>query len=206
MFCKFLAFLCFVHKNEKKTLYFLCPSMQCLIHLLINDIFHLIKSVASFWKSTTGTDLNRDELLGGNEITTGLGTKLWAGGEILGDPHPCQPDQCHNSYQSSHTDALHKLDPPKGEGPSRRAGIRVSTEFLKDHNQLLDRNMLLMIKVVLVARFCSCIYIWKDGQGAACSNLEKLIALYDRGDAILVAAGNDGFRILKMLEAHCSLQ
>jgi hypothetical protein len=34
----------------------------------------------------------------------------------------------------------------------------------------------------------------------------KLIALYDGGDAILSVAGNDGFRILKMIEAHCSLQ
>ncbi len=68
----------------------------------------------------------------------------------------------------------------------------VLKEFLKDHNRLLDRNMLLMIKDVLVARYCSCISIWKDGQGDAFSNLEKLIALYDGGDAILVAAGNDG--------------
>jgi hypothetical protein len=75
-----------------------------------------------------------------------------------------------------------------------------------DHNRLLDRNMLLMIKDVLVTQYCSCISVWKDGQGDARSNLEKLIALYDGGDEILVAAGNDGFRILKMLEAPCSLQ
>jgi hypothetical protein len=81
MFCKFLAFLCFVHKNDKKTLYFLSPSMQCLIHLLINDSFHLRKSVASFWKSTTGTDLNRDKLLRGQFDYTGLGYKAMGWGE-----------------------------------------------------------------------------------------------------------------------------
>ena len=34
----------------------------------------------------------------------------------------------------------------------------------------------------------------------------KVIALYDGGDAILSVAGNEGFRILKMRKAHCSLR
>jgi len=66
--------------------------------------------------------------------------------------------------------------------------------------------MLLMIKDVLVARYCSCVSVWKDGKGDCKKNLEKLVALYNGGDAILSVAGNNGFRILKMLEAHCSLQ
>ncbi len=43
--------------------------------------------------------------------------------------------------------------------------------------------------------------------GGPCkSQLGKLVTLYDGGDAILSVAGNEGFRILKMLEAHCSPQ
>ncbi len=51
--------------------------------------------------------------------------------------------------------------------------------FLRDHNRLLGRNMLLMIKDVLVARYWSCVSVWKDGKGDARNNLVKLIALYN---------------------------
>jgi hypothetical protein len=50
---------------------------------------------------------------------------------------------------------------------------------------------------------CFCL---EGRKGPARANLEKLVTLYNGGDAILSVAGNEGFHILKMLEAHCSLQ
>jgi Mononegavirales RNA dependent RNA polymerase len=78
--------------------------------------------------------------------------------------------------------------------------------YLRDHRRLLDRNMLLMLKDVLVSRYCSCISVWKDGDVSAQIALQKLVAVYDGGDAIMTVAGNAGFCIIKMLEAHCSLR
>jgi hypothetical protein len=34
--------------------------------------------------------------------------------------------------------------------------------YLRDHRRLIDRNMLLMLKDVLIARYCSCVSVWKN--------------------------------------------
>jgi len=177
--------------------------------------------ITAFWKSTTGTDLSPDDLFRGNFEYYGLGYKALGWGEKFWVAHTLV--NIINAATSSEASALLRSTPwieswakdlkdekefclmGNADGFGRFVAIP-GWLFLRDHNRLLDRNMLLMIKDVLIARYCSCVSVWKTGDPNARKNLEKLIALYDGGDAVLCMAGNNGFRILKMLEAHCSLQ
>jgi hypothetical protein len=153
-----------------------------------------VEIVASFWKANTGTDLNRDDLLCSQFDYDGLGCKALGWGEKFWVAHTMV-----NLINATTATEARELPRSTSWIQTREKTLKDEQEFcvsgdadgfgrfvaipgwlfLRDHNRLLGRNMLLMIKDVLVARYWSCVSVWKDGKGDARNNLVKLIALYN---------------------------
>jgi hypothetical protein len=145
-----------------------------------------VSIVAAFWKSTTGETLNEEELLRGQFEQDGLGTKAKGWGEKFWITHTLvNLINCTNAQEAktllnstpwiktrekSIKDPLDFCMSGTAAGFGRFVAMP-RLVFLRDHNRLLDRNMLLMLKDVLVARYCSCISVWKDGKGKCGENL-----------------------------------
>lgn len=76
---------------------------------------------------------------------------------------------------------------------------------LEDMGRLLDRNMVLMIKDTLVARFCTKLTRIPTSTGALnLASLNKLTEFYKLGDDIMSSQGNDVFDVLQLLEPFCN--
>lgn len=71
---------------------------------------------------------------------------------------------------------------------------------------LIDRACLLMIKDTLIARYCSKLSLCDSSRPENKEKLYNLTLMYEKGDDLLVYAGNDAFRIIKLLEPHCNLR
>jgi hypothetical protein len=139
----------------------------------------LLEIVSAFWKSTTGETLNKESLRPGQFLRDGVGLKASGWGESFWILHTLvnlinssTAKGANEIYRS--TDWMLKMEksiPDELEFCVHRivAGLGRFTAipgllYLRDHRRLIDRNMLLMLKDVLVARYCSCISVWKDGR------------------------------------------
>ncbi|AJG39138.1 RNA-dependent RNA polymerase [Tacheng Tick Virus 3] len=78
--------------------------------------------------------------------------------------------------------------------------------LVKDE-RLLDRNMTLMIKDTLVARFCSKLSLLnKIGELRDEEHVRNLTHLYRAGDELIKHMGSEGYRVLQLLEPVCNLR
>nr|QYW06855.1 MAG: polymerase [Bole Tick Virus 2] len=76
---------------------------------------------------------------------------------------------------------------------------------LETHGRLLDRNMTLMIKDTMVARFTGKMsQIFDAHKGRQYLLVTKLHRLYQLGDEIMAMRGNDFYDVLQYLEPHCN--
>jgi hypothetical protein len=131
-----------------------------------------VATVAAFWKSVTGTTMDESTLLRGRFEQDGLGAKARSWGEKFWVSHTMvnlincttaaeartllEATPWITKREKSVKDPLDFCISGTVEGFGRFVAIP-GWIFLRDHNRLLDRNMLLMMKDVLVARYCSCI-------------------------------------------------
>nr|WAK77186.1 MAG: RNA-dependent RNA polymerase [Rhabdoviridae sp.] len=79
--------------------------------------------------------------------------------------------------------------------------------FFQLHNRLLNRDMTLMVKDTLIARYASKMSLLcrSDGQDGP-DALKKLTAFYAEGDSLMSSLGNSVYDILKLVEPHCNFQ
>nr|WAK76932.1 MAG: RNA-dependent RNA polymerase [Rhipicephalus associated rhabdo-like virus] len=79
--------------------------------------------------------------------------------------------------------------------------------YLKKEERLLDRNMVLMLKDTLIARFCSkmCLLNRAEPDSTTLAT-EKLTEVYHLGDQILRELDSDGYKALRLLEPVCNLR
>ncbi|UYL95605.1 MAG: RNA-dependent RNA polymerase [Yushu Rhabd tick virus 2] len=79
--------------------------------------------------------------------------------------------------------------------------------FLEREERLLDRNMTLMIKDTLVARFCSKLaLLGKLRELDAVKLVKRLTQLYTAGDHLIGQLDNEGYKVLQLLEPVCNLR
>ncbi|UYL95545.1 MAG: RNA-dependent RNA polymerase [Nanning Rhabd tick virus 1] len=92
------------------------------------------------------------------------------------------------------------LDPNFG-----RFHVGPGVAVLEDHKRLLDRNMVLMIKDTMAARFCTKLTrLNRASEPSNYTSLERLTELYELGDDIMKSQGNDLFDVLQLLEPFCN--
>ncbi|AJR28452.1 polymerase [Le Dantec virus] len=97
------------------------------------------------------------------------------------------------------------------------AGIRIDnflgtcylaggSAFLMNHNVLIDRGFLLMMKDLCVARFNTLLgmYLRVDHKFSQ-EDINSLMELYSIGDKILEESGSQGYKVIKLLEPCCNL-
>ena len=77
--------------------------------------------------------------------------------------------------------------------------------YFSKTKRLIDRSCLLMVKDVMVARYCSKVAVWGCGGPEQSERLEKLSRLYKKGDAMLIHYDNQAIEAIKSLEPHCNL-
>lgn len=76
---------------------------------------------------------------------------------------------------------------------------------LIEENRLLDRNMILMIKDTMVARFCTKLtLLTPDVTIITTSKLSRLTDFYYKGDQLMIEFDNDVFDVLQLLEPFCN--
>lgn len=180
--------------------------------------------VEAFWKGLTGKSLSNPELFLKREwfgSTPPKKTRLKSDGEAFWFFHRCT--LMMNSLSVRERDSLaevetgklnwsvEEFDSPTGFRATGRdpdwgeVVITPGLVFLKTEYRLLDRNMVLMIKDTLAARFCTKLSLVgrSDGKGGP-EALSGLEALYFEGDLLMSKLGNDAFDIVKLLEPHCN--
>lgn len=78
---------------------------------------------------------------------------------------------------------------------------------LVQERHLLDRNMVVMIKDTLAARFCTKLsQLDTEGLKSPLVRVEKLTQFYQLGDKIMTRRRNDVFDVLQLLEPQCNQQ
>ncbi|AJR28566.1 polymerase [Keuraliba virus] len=78
--------------------------------------------------------------------------------------------------------------------------------LLLDHNVLIDRGFLLMMKDLCVARFNTLLGLTlRVDDTFSTEDVNSLIRLYSTGDKVLQEAGSQGYKVIKLLEPCCNL-
>jgi hypothetical protein len=193
-------------------------------HMISSESCHLKDAsevLMAFWKTTTGTDLDPTELSRGQFPATEAGLRARHDGEWFWITHilTC----LMNASTREEAKQLKKTVPwirrlSKGEPTDTQFAAQADLGtwgtvtvvpgwvYFSKFKRLLERNCLLMIKDTCVARYCSKLSVWGSGNLEQRRELNALTDLYKAGDDVLVSAGNDGFRLIKLLEAHCNLR
>nr|WAK77063.1 MAG: polymerase [Rhabdoviridae sp.] len=79
--------------------------------------------------------------------------------------------------------------------------------YFENHRRLLDRNFLLMMKDVYVARFQTEFgMLCRPDQRYKEEHVEQLEKLYTLGDLVLFYNGSEGYDVIKLLEPICNLR
>ncbi|USL85426.1 MAG: RNA-dependent RNA polymerase [Dermacentor reticulatus rhabdovirus 1] len=79
--------------------------------------------------------------------------------------------------------------------------------YLVQEERLMDRNMVLMLKDTLVARFCSKLSILEQIDNPDHTlQVRRLTTLYYAGDSIIRHLGSEGYAVLQLLEPVCNLR
>nr|WAK77216.1 MAG: RNA-dependent RNA polymerase [Rhabdoviridae sp.] len=77
--------------------------------------------------------------------------------------------------------------------------------ILPDHRRLLDRNMVLMLKDTMIARFTSKLsQLFHPREGFKLELVSKMTTLYEEGDKILRCRDNKFFDVVQLLEPYCN--
>nr|WAK77058.1 MAG: RNA-dependent RNA polymerase [Rhabdoviridae sp.] len=76
---------------------------------------------------------------------------------------------------------------------------------LPDQRRLLDRNMVLMLKDTMIARFASKFsQLVHPRNGPQVAKVALLSSLYEAGDQLMMLRGNDTYDVLQLVEPHCN--
>lgn len=82
----------------------------------------------------------------------------------------------------------------------------VTSEFLYHVGEriIIDKNFLMMLKDVCLARFVSCVSMFNRSDNKPGNDvIDVLTLLYQTGDDLLSKYGNKAYRVIKLLESEC---
>lgn len=183
-----------------------------------------LEIVEAFWKGMTGKELTDPISFLRREWLTEsppVPTRLKDDGEVFWFFHRCT--LMMNSLSALERTALSDAETGKlnwsveelgSDGGFRAEGYDVDWGkivvvpghmVLVREGRLLDRNMVLMIKDTLAARFCTKLSLVgrSDEKGGPLA-LTQLEQLYTEGDMLMSKLGNDVYDIIKLLEPFCN--
>nr|AYP67529.1 RNA-dependent RNA polymerase [Manly virus] len=202
-----------------------CRHLSSLWSQNLDENVEAMSVVQDFWLHLTGTELGDSlDLLKGNwrdvESIGSMGKRLVEDGEAYWFFHVLT--LLMNSNSETERDSLllstHKMFQVtlRKDGPTKFCFSGIHSDFgrfhvgpgvvlLEEPGRLFDRNMILMIKDTMVARFCTKLSLIKSLESSEdISRLKRLTELYQLGDEILACKGNDVFDILQLLEPFCN--